>query len=130
MKRTWMLVAVAVSLALAGCASPPPPNEADELTVGKVQGEIKVGMDAASVAQILGSPNIVTTDDQRREVWIYDKISSDRVDTSSSIGGGIIIFGGGRSSSSSSSKQRTLTIIIKFDVEKKVRDFAYNYTQF
>jgi len=120
----------AALLALAGCASDPPPEDTDELTVGKVQGEIKVGMDAASVAQVLGSPNIVTTDDQRREVWIYDKISSDRVDTSSSIGGTIIIFGGGKSSRQSSSNQRTLTIIIKYDEEKKVRDFAYNYSSF
>ena len=130
MKRSWLLVALAASLVLGGCSSPPPAEEADNLTVGKVQGEIRVGMDAASVAQILGSPNIVTTDEQRREVWIYDKISSDRVDTSSSIGGSIIIFGGGKGSRSSSSTQRTLTIIIKFDEEKKVRDFAYNYSQF
>lgn len=129
MLRTGVLTVIAAALMLAGCASPPPPA-ADNLTVGKVQGEIKVGMDAASVAQILGSPNIVTTDDQRREVWIYDKVSSDRVDTSSSIGGSIIIFGGGRSQGTSSSTQRTLTIIIKFDEQKKVRDFAYNYSQF
>jgi outer membrane protein assembly factor BamE (lipoprotein component of BamABCDE complex) len=118
-------------LVLAGCASPPPPPEqAEQLTVGKVQGEIKVGMDAASVAQILGSPNIVTTDEQRREVWIYDKVSSDRVDTARSAYGTIIILGGSRSTSSSSSTQRTLTIIIKYDEQKKVRDFAYNYSQF
>ena len=130
MNRLCLLLALAASFALAGCASPPPPEAADELTVGRVQGEIKVGMDAASVAQILGSPNIVTTDEKRREVWIYDKVSSDRVDTSNSLGGTIIIFGGSRAESRSSSKQRTLTIIIKFDEEKKVRDFAYNYSQF
>jgi outer membrane protein assembly factor BamE (lipoprotein component of BamABCDE complex) len=122
---------LSVWLALAGCTSPPPPPEqAEQLTVGKVQGEIKVGMDAATVAQILGSPNIVTTDEQRREVWIYDKVSSDRVDTARSAYGTIIILGGSRSTSSSSSTQRTLTIIIKYDAEKKVRDFAYNYSQF
>jgi len=134
MKRTWILsaaLALAASLALAACSSPPPPPPDEEkVTVGKVQGEIKVGMDAASVAKILGSPNIVTTDELRREVWIYDKISSDRVDTASSIGGGIIIFGASKSSSSSSASQRTLTIIIKYDEEKKVRDFAYNYSSF
>lgn len=120
---------LALALVLAACASAPP-EKADDLTVGKVQGEIRKGMDAASVAQVLGSPNIVTTDEKGREVWIYDKVSSDRVDTSSSIGGGIIIFGGGKSSSASSSTQRTLTIIIKYDENKKVRDVAYNYTQF
>jgi len=129
MKRSPTLLALALALALAACASAPP-EKADDLTVGKVQGEIRKGMDAASVAQVLGSPNIVTTDEKGREVWIYDKVSSDRVDTSSSIGGGIIIFGGGRSSSASSSTQRTLTIIIKYDEQKKVRDVAYNYTQF
>lgn len=116
-------------LALA-CASTPEEEEPDSLTVGKVQGEIKVGMDAASVAEVLGSPNIVTTDEKRREVWIYDKVSSDSVSTSSGVGGSIIIFGGSRSKSERSKSQRTLTIIIKFDEEKKVRDFAYNYSQF
>ncbi|MCA9510625.1 MAG: hypothetical protein R3E88_03895 [Myxococcota bacterium] len=118
------------SLLSAACASGPPPEPADRLTVGKVQGEIKVGMSAAEVASILGSPNIVTTDDQRREVWIYDKVSSDSVDTASGISGSIIILSGGRSSRSSSSTQRTLTIIIKYDENKLVRDFAYNYSQF
>lgn len=118
------------ALLLCACSSSSPPPPADELTVGKVQGEIKVGMDAASVAEILGSPNIVTTDDKRREVWIYDKVSSDRVSSDSSIGGSIIILGGGTRWGSSSTTQRTLTIIIKYDDEKRVRDFAYNYTQF
>ena len=126
-----VLATFSVTLTLASCQAPPaPPPQGEQLTVGKVQGEIKVGMDAASVAQILGSPNIVTTDEQRREVWIYDKVSSDRVDTARSAYGTIIILGGSRSSSSSSTTQRTLTIIIKYDEEKKVRDFAYNSTQF
>ena len=51
-------------------------DKGDRLTVGKVQREIKIGMPSASVAEILGSPNIVSTDEDRREVWIYDKISS------------------------------------------------------
>lgn len=130
MRQRSIVFALAAALVIAACASPPPPPQGDELTVGKVQGEIKVGMDAASVVEILGSPNIVTTDEKRREVWVYDKVSSDRVDTAHSIGGSIIILGGGAARSSSSSTQRTLTIIIKFDEEKKVRDFAYNYTQF
>jgi outer membrane protein assembly factor BamE (lipoprotein component of BamABCDE complex) len=119
------------ALALAACSSPPPPPpEGEKVTVGTVQREIKVGMDQAAVIQALGSPNIVSTDAQRREVWTYDKISSDRVETQSSIGGTIIIFGGSKGSASSSSNQRTLTIIIYYDEEKKVRDFAYNYSSF
>lgn len=117
-------------VALIGCAGAPPSDEADRLTVGTVQREIKVGMDAASVVEILGSPNIVTTDEKRREVWVYDKVSSDRVDRAGSVGGTLIIVGGSYGKHSSSSTQRTLTIIIKYDEQKLVRDFAYNYSQF
>jgi outer membrane protein assembly factor BamE (lipoprotein component of BamABCDE complex) len=132
MRRGCTVLAITAYLVLCGCSSPPAEAtaEAEDLTVGKVQGEIKEGLDAARVAQILGSPNIITTDDQRREVWIYDKVSTDRVDTSKSVGGSIIILGGGKASTTSKSTQRTLTIIIKFDEQKRVRDFAYNYTQF
>lgn len=133
MNRIWIALAACLALAVTGCASTSAPQQAeieDRLTVGKVQGEIKIGLDAASVAEILGSPNIVTTDDKRREVWIYDKVSSDRVDTSRSTYATLIIIGGDDRSSSSSTRQRTLTVIIKFDEEKRVRDFAYNYSQF
>ncbi len=128
--RVRFVVLALTWAALSACASHPPPEKADELTVGKVQGQIKVGMSAASVAEILGSPNIVTTDEERREVWIYDKISSDRVASGSTVGGSIIILGGATGRSSSSTTQRTLTIIIKYDRDMRVRDFAYNYTQF
>jgi outer membrane protein assembly factor BamE (lipoprotein component of BamABCDE complex) len=130
MKNIWVALGLCLSVAAAGCSSGTAEIKEDRLTVGKVQGEIKVGMAASQVAELLGSPNIVTTDEKRREVWMYDKVSTDRVDTSSSSFGGIIILGGSSRSSSSSQRQRTLTIIIKFDEEKKVRDFAYNSTQF
>jgi hypothetical protein len=124
-------VALVLGLWLTGCASQQPAEiEGDRITVGTVQGEIRIGLDAASVAEILGSPNIVTTDEKRREVWIYDKISTDRVDSTRSSHATLIIVGTGVSDSSSSTRQRTLTVIIKYDEEKKVRDFAYNYTQF
>lgn len=130
MKGTGIIVAMILMGALAGCGGRTAEIKEDRLTVGKVQGEIKVGMPASQVAELLGSPNIVTTDEKRREVWIYDKVSTDRVDTSSSSFAGIIILGASSRDSSSSQRQRTLTIIIKYDEEKKVRDFAYNATQF
>jgi outer membrane protein assembly factor BamE (lipoprotein component of BamABCDE complex) len=129
MKRLWVALGVCVAMA-AGCGGGPAEIKEDRLTVGKVQGEIKVGMPASQVAELLGSPNIVTTDEKRREVWIYDKVSTDRVDTARSSFAGLIILGTSARGSSSSQRQRTLTIIIKYDEDKKVRDFAYNYTQF
>ena len=125
-----MVMGLCGMLAWAGCGKDRAEIKEDRLTVGRVQGEIKVGMSAAQVAELLGSPNIVTTDEKRREVWIYDKVSTDRVDTASSAHAGLIIIGGSSSDSSSSQRQRTLTIIIKYDEDKKVRDFAYNSTQF
>jgi outer membrane protein assembly factor BamE (lipoprotein component of BamABCDE complex) len=130
MKNAWIALGLCLSVVAAGCASEKAEIKEDRLTVGKVQGEIKVGMPASQVAELLGSPNIVTTDDKRREVWIYDKVSTDRVDAASSSYAGLIILGTRSSDSSSSQRQRTLTIIIKYDEEKKVRDFAYNSTQF
>jgi outer membrane protein assembly factor BamE (lipoprotein component of BamABCDE complex) len=103
-----------------------------------VQKEIVIGMSAADVAAVLGSPNIVTTEEGRQETWIYDKISSDVTYSRSS--GSIIglIFGGsgggagvGRTSAgSSSTSQRTLTVIIKFDGNSRVRDFSYHTSRF
>lgn len=125
-------VSALLLLGAAGCMKhpEPPANDPQRLTVGRVQGEIKVGMPASDVAGILGSPNIVTTDEKRREVWIYDKVSSESVDTVNSISGSIIIFGGRSAQAQRSETQRTLTVIIKYDENKIVRDFSYNYSQF
>jgi outer membrane protein assembly factor BamE (lipoprotein component of BamABCDE complex) len=117
-------------------------DSGDKLTVGTVQKEIKVGMSSADVAAILGAPNMVTTDTQRREVWIYDKVSTEHVYSSSSGGVGVLglVFGGAGgaagsgsysgSSGAASSTQRTLTIIIKYDENNLVRDFAYRQSSF
>ncbi len=114
----------------------------ERLTVGTVQKEIRVGMSGAEVAAVLGSPNIVSTDEERREVWIYDKIATDAAYSSSSGGiASLILAGGGsvaggaaggvnQSAGASSTSQRTLTVIIKFDNDKKVRDFAYHTSRF
>jgi outer membrane protein assembly factor BamE (lipoprotein component of BamABCDE complex) len=132
--KFWILPILFSAALLPACMKHPtsagPDPNATNLTVGTVQGSLKVGMPASDVAAILGSPNIVTTDENRREVWIYDKISSNRVDTANSAYGTLIILGGSTRQSQSSTTQKTLTIIIKFDEEKKVRDFGYNFTQF
>lgn len=104
--------------------------QGNRLTVGTVQKEIKKGMSGSEVAEALGSPNIVSTDEQGREVWIYDKISTDRVQSESSGYGTLILFGYSGGAGASSTSQQTLTIIIKFDNDKKVRDFAYHTSRF
>ena len=145
--KTFLVSAMA-TLVLSGCmmAESHRKSVTDDsvgrMTVGKVQKEIRVGMSGAEVAQVLGSPNIVSTDEQRREVWIYDKISTEEAYSASS-GGVLSLFlvglteilaegGGGASGSSgaSSTSQKTLTVIIKFDENKQVRDFAYHASRF
>lgn len=145
------VVALAVGVCsslVAGCMSASEHRAAVEepagerLTVGTVQKEIRVGMSGAEVAAVLGSPNIVSTDEERREVWIYDKIATDVAYSSSSGGIASLILGGSgsvaggvsgnanQSAGASSTSQRTLTVIIKFDNDKKVRDFAYHTSRF
>ena len=104
--------------------------QGNRLTVGSVQKEIRKGMSGAEVIQALGSPNIVSTDEQGREVWIYDKISSDRVYSEGTGGVTLILLCAQQSAGSSSTSQRTLTVIIKFGHDKKVRDFAYHSSRF
>ena len=139
---------LATAIALGGCTagqhsrSVREGQDGDRLTVGTVQQEIRIGMAGAEVAWVLGSPNIVTTDEKRREVWVYDKISTENVYSRSSAGIGALIFGGvgagsggagatgSYGSGAGSKSQRTFTVIIKFDEAGKVRDFAYNTTRF
>ena len=137
MYRIILIVAI---LGLAGCTGAQHYNpQADEqLTVGAVQKEIRIGMAGGQVAEILGSPNIVSTDEDRNEVWIYDKISTQyvRADAQAgilAIGGGSDVIGGVGASGSQSSgatSQRTLTVVIKFDENGLVRDFAYHTSRF
>jgi outer membrane protein assembly factor BamE (lipoprotein component of BamABCDE complex) len=105
-------------------------DSGSKLTVGTVQREIRVGMTSAEVIEVLGSPNVVTTDSERREVWAYDKISTEHVYSTSNGGVNILVLGAGGSTGASSTSQRTLTIIIKFDEQSRVRDFAYRQSSF
>ena len=152
MKTKALLLVMLVALVLPACKSASEhrrevqDDTGERMTVGTVQKEIKLGMPSAEVAQVLGSPNIVTTDGQRREVWIYDKISTDRAFSTSSGGvlalvlggttptGGLVGGLGGagvqEQAGASATRQRTLTVVIKFDDDSKVRDFSYNFTQF
>jgi outer membrane protein assembly factor BamE (lipoprotein component of BamABCDE complex) len=130
MKLEFLATVMALSLAFSGCMAPS--HKADvasggNLTVGTVQKEIKKGMSGAEVTTALGSPNIVTTDAQMRETWVYDKISTEVTESKSAAGIPLLIFG---TSGSKSKSQKTLTVVIKFDEKSKVREFAYHTSRF
>lgn len=131
-----LLLLLSFSL-VSGCATTPGATSDENLTVGTVQREIYIGMSGAEVAQVLGSPNIVTTDENRNETWVYDKISSQTVTTDASGAVAILRFmsdigpiAASSRSRSESSTQRTLTVVINFDESDKVRDFAYHTSRF
>jgi outer membrane protein assembly factor BamE (lipoprotein component of BamABCDE complex) len=105
-------------------------NTGDRLSVGSVQRQIKVGMTSSQVVEALGSPNMVTTDENRHENWVYDKVSTQTAYSTSVGGVNALIFSVGGSTGAVSTSQRTLTIIIKFDGKSLVRDFAYRSSSF
>lgn len=130
-----IITILAIAL-LSGCASQSTGGDRN-LTAGSVQREIRVGMSGAEVAEALGSPNIVTTDENRNETWIYDKISTQSIESESFGATATLRFlevwgpiGGTSRTNRKSSSQRTITVIIKFDELDKVNDFAYHTSRF
>jgi hypothetical protein len=117
-------------------------DTSDRMTVGVVQKEIRIGMYGADVMGAIGSPNIVSTDSDRNEIWVYDKIATDVAYSNSEGGvlglifgplgsaGGVVAGGGRQEAGATSRSQRTLTVIINFDADKRVDDFAYHTSRF
>ncbi len=103
----------------------------DRLTLGTVQREIRVGMSGEEVVGALGAQNMVTTDEHRRESWVYDCIATQQAYSSSSGGANALFLAGvsGRTGASQTT-QRTLTVIVKFDEARRVRDFSYRSSSF
>ena len=146
----WKLYLLSLLVFLTGCMTGADHQRSlgsaqeREMTLGVVQKEIHVGMSQASVASALGSPNIVSKDDQGRETWIYDKISSE-VSYSNSSGGGSLLIGGlipganaagggtagySQSSGATSSTQKTLSVVIRYNQQGTVESLTYHTSKF
>ena len=122
------------------------PIQEQQMTLGLVQRDIKVGTSQADVAQILGSPNIVTQDADGKETWIYDKVSSITSYGSSGFGVNVGGFGGGfgwngigggmgnvgynKNGGTVQTNQKTLTVVLKFDNNHNVSSFSYHMSSF
>ncbi len=117
-----------------------------ELTLGIVQKDIKIGSTQDEVAIALGSPNIVTRDSDGKDTWIYDKVASITSYSDSGFGvgagglgggGGGNGFGGGilgvaysKNKGNIQTTQKTLTVVIKFDKNNAVESFTYHMSKF
>ena len=162
---TNLTALIATLVYLSGCVPTQQPTAAQhaqtlapaqerKLTLGVVQSTVREGVDQATVATALGSPNIVTTDAAGNETWIYDKISTETSHSGSNraqnfgVGGGagagglagaVLALGGAGAGYSrgandttgaSAQTQRTLTVVIKFDANKLVSKVSYNQSAF
>lgn len=132
-----LLSIILSGILLSGCTLWPPATGEQNLTLGTVQSAITVGMSGAEVAEILGSPNIVSTDQFRNEVWIYDRFSTESVRTEEpgtlaflQQFANVDSFTDSSRRQTESTSQKTLTIIIKFDEHDRVRDYAYHVSRF
>lgn len=117
---------------LAGCAVQPETKSVPSpLTHGNVQMTLKNGITTQNeVLEAFGPPNIMTLDGSGNEVWTYHKQATVTKAESANTYGTIILFGGSGGTSGFEQSSRTMTLIIKFDKDKKVMDFKSMATNF
>ena len=119
-KRISIILA---TMLFVGCANPP--QESNKLTMGIVQSSVTKGANQTEITKALGAPNIISKDKQGRETWTYDRISRESEAKS------MTFFGAGTGSkSSASTSSKSLTVIITFDDNKSVVDYAYQSLSF
>lgn len=92
--------------------------DAQKFTLGFVQSKLKQGSSGDDVVSILGSPNIVTSNKDGTETWVYDKVATEEEAV------------GGFSSAVKVKSTRTMIVVIKFDLNGKVKDVSYRQTSY
>jgi outer membrane protein assembly factor BamE (lipoprotein component of BamABCDE complex) len=114
--------AVFLFIGLAGCVTTQGPPlatiparqvETQRITLGALQMNVKPGVSGDDVIKALGSPNIVTSNSDKTETWVYDKMM---VENEVAVGSGAAV---------STRSTRTMIVRIKFDGNKKVEDVSY-----
>ena len=129
-KRISIILA---TMLFVGCANPP--QESNKLTMGIVQSSVTKGANQTEITKALGAPNIISKDKQGRETWTYDRISRESEAKSMTFFGIInpiswFTGAGTGSKSSASTSSKSLTVIITFDDNKSVVDYAYQSLSF
>lgn len=106
------------------------PVKEQELTLGVVQRDVRIGSTQDEVATVLGSPNIVTRDADGKDTWIYDKVSSISSYDEKGLYATIILAGYAKNKGNVQTVQKTLTVVIKFDKKNTVESFTYHMSKF
>ncbi len=128
-----LLLGLAALALLGACAARPASQHA--VAAGEPAGNpaptmaqraVRVGMSAAEIAEMLGSPNTVVTDAANRDTWTYDRIGTDAAYSASDSRGKVLMLDPPQGAGGSPAARTALTVIIMFDEVGKVRDFAYH----
>jgi hypothetical protein len=123
---------------------------ASMVATGKLTSEWSVETTQAELIELFGGPNISTTDASGLETWVYERSASETDASGSSdarnlnaffgaggnVGGAAI--GGGVAGGASSQRDRSrttnsvrnLTVIVKFNEDKTVRDYSVRQSTF
>ena len=147
MKKLYVsLLIVSVSLMFSACSTSKQTGigNSDPASYGLAKKKLVKGATTQQdVIQTFGAPNITTKGTNGvAEVWTYEKVSSDYVNSQVSVGGGGGLGGGGSNiggggglfggyaKQKGSSSVRTVTLIIKFDQNEIVSDYNIMETNF
>ena len=131
--KTVMGITISFMLVLlTSCSSPQKDSTTDTtLTQANIQLNLKKGETSqADVLGAFGAPNIITTDGAGNEVWSYQKNSMTATSSSDGYYATIILAGINSSKGGYNQSTKTATLIIKFDDDKKVKDFKFMSANF
>ena len=92
--------------------------ETQKITLGGVQSRVHPGTSGGEVIAVLGSPNIITSNADKSETWIYDKVITESEEST------------GFSTEVSTKSTRTMIVTIKFGLDKLVKDVSYRQTSY
>ena len=86
--------------------------------MGNVQKIVKKGASSSDVIAALSSPNIVTSNSDATETWVYDKIMTE------------MEYAQGSNGAVAVQSTRTLIVVIKFDKSNSVESVQYRQTSY
>ena len=146
----------AVSLVLGGCGETSRPYHNSEFTHGNMKWHLEKNKTHESeVLEVFGPPNVTSVDSEGLEMWVYQKMSTSKIE--SAFGGGLNVsallnevsanalgglanakiagnvggsggFQGGRHTSTQSSK--TCTMILKFNDRGVLVEYRFRTSNF
>jgi outer membrane protein assembly factor BamE (lipoprotein component of BamABCDE complex) len=123
-QKTYLTLTI-LSIFTSGCAYQAPlatiparQIETQKITLGSVQSSVKKGASSSDVINALGSPNIVTSNQDGSEMWVYDKIVTEAEMAS------------GQNTAVTTRSTRTMIVTIKFDKSQRVDTVSYRQTSY